>query len=510
MITVHVSRFDPERDTEPHIESYQMPGGTGFMVLDALNYIREHHDPSLRFRHSCHMGKCGTCAVRVDGHPRLACWHLAEDGQLIEPLAGLPVIADLVVERVEADLQAAGLGFDRPEGAHPACSGELERVRVDRRAEVDLARTCINCFACFSVCPYIHADDKIFAGPKQMVEVARWTYDPRVEPGRSLVVALHHGVWDCVACRACTQACPQEIDPMQRILDLREMVLDRPELRGVPARIRDANLDLLRRGRPHAASALAGEERLRAVGVKVLAEGLRSDWLLFAGCTNWADEAEARATCGLAKMLIESGLDLGTLGREEICCGDPARFTGEAGLFEHQRDRLNDLLAQHDVRNIVTGCPHALHLLRTAYDLDGVQVRHYVEVLDELADSGRMVFRRGRNRVVAYHDPCYLGRFSGVFDSPRSLLRRVPGIDLVEMEDNRDTSLCCGGGGGGAFQEIQASPRLAWTRAHQAVRAGADTLAVACPTCKHMLTDAATTLGLDLRVRHVIELLVDG
>lgn len=509
MITIHVSRFDPECDTEAHLESYQVPGGPGFMVLDALNHVREQHDPSLRYRHSCHMGKCGTCAVRVDGQPRLACWHLARDGQLIEPLAGLPVIADLVVERAEKNLQDAGLSFERPvEAAHLPYAADLERVEVEYRSEIDLARTCINCFACFSVCPYIHADDKIFVGPKQMVEVSRWAYDPRLESGHILGVAFHHGVWDCVACHACTRACPQEIDPRQRILDLREMLLDRPELKAVPPQIRDANLALFRRGRPHAASAPAGEDRLRALGVKVLGKGERTDWLFFAGCTNWEDEVEARSTCGFAEMLIQGGLDVGTLGSEEICCGDPARFTGETGLYEHQRDRLRELLTQCDVRNIVTGCPHALYLLRTAYDLDGIQIRHSVEVLDELAASGRIVLERVTDRVVAYHDPCYLGRSSGVFDPPRSLLQRVPGLQLVEMEDARETSLCCGGGGGGVFQEVEATPRLAWTRARQAVAAGAEVLAVACPTCKQMLTDAATSLDLPLRVEYVSDIVL--
>lgn len=507
MTTVRVSRFDPEHDTEPHIERYEVPSGTGFMVLDALNHIREHHDPSLRYRHSCHMGKCGTCAVKVNGEPQLACWHLVKDGQLIEPLAGLPVVADLVVERREADLYDGEFGFSRPPEGHRPCAGELERVELEHRPEIDLSRTCINCFACYSVCPYIHADERVFVGPKQMVEIARWAYDPRLEAGRNLGVAIHQGIWDCVACDACTQACPQEIDPKQRILDLREMILDRPALGGVPPLIRDTNLTLYRSGRPHPSSGSLGVERLREVGVKILTEGEKADWLFFAGCTNWDDEIEAQATCDLATTLVGSGLELGTLGNEEICCGDPARFTGEAGLFEHQRDQLTELLERYEVRKIVTGCPHALHLLKTAYDLDVVEVRHLVEVLEELAAAGRLSFQSRIDQVVAYHDPCYLGRYSGVYDAPRSLLGRIPGLRLVEMEDARSTSLCCGGGGGGAFQEIEATPRLAWTRVRQAVDAGADTLAVACPTCKQMLTDAATTLDLNLRVEHISELL---
>jgi Fe-S oxidoreductase len=339
-----------------------------------------------------------------------------------------------------------------------------------------------------------------------MVEVARWAYDPRLEPGCSLGVAMQNGVWDCVACHACTAACPQQIDPKQRIVDLREMLVDRPALKGVPAPIRDTNLALMRRGRPHASSGSAGEERLRDAGVRVLSDGERAEWLFFAGCTDWNDSVEAEATCTLAGTLRRGGLDLGTLGSQEICCGDPARFSGEMGLFEHQRDLLVELLQRFDVRKIVTGCPHAFHLLKTAYGLEDIEIRHYVEVLEDLATAGKLRFEQRTDQAVAYHDPCYLGRYSGVYDAPRSLLRRVPGLMLVEMEDARETSLCCGGGGGGAFQEIEAKPRLAWTRARQAIAAGAEVLAVACPYCKQMLTDAAKTLDLPLQVKHVSEL----
>ncbi len=113
LIKVTVYRFEAGRDREPRYETWQVPSGKGTMVLDALNYIRENHDPTLRFRHSCHMGKCGSCAVMVNGRPGLACWELAVDGMVIEPLRGLPVIADLVVERTEVDLDKEGLAFQR-------------------------------------------------------------------------------------------------------------------------------------------------------------------------------------------------------------------------------------------------------------------------------------------------------------------------------------------------------------------------------------------------------------
>ena len=177
LINVTVYRYDPEVDEAPHYETYQVPSGPGVMVLDALNYIRESYDSTLRFRHSCHMGKCGSCSVMVNGRPSLACWEMAEEGIVIEPLRGFPVIADLVVERIETNLQVEGLLFARKNP--PVAKGEIEHVPIPHHEQLNETRTCINCFSCVSACPYIYAEEKVFAGPKQMVEMARHAYDPR-------------------------------------------------------------------------------------------------------------------------------------------------------------------------------------------------------------------------------------------------------------------------------------------------------------------------------------------
>ena len=156
-ISFRVYRFEPGVDQAPRYVTYSVPAGEGFMVLDALQYVREHLDPSLRFRHSCHMGKCGSCAVTVNGKPGLACWELAVDGMTVEPLRGFPVVGDLVVERTEEDLQKAGLVFERK--APGPAKGCLEKLPQPYQKQYDEARTCIHCFSCVAACPYIYADE---------------------------------------------------------------------------------------------------------------------------------------------------------------------------------------------------------------------------------------------------------------------------------------------------------------------------------------------------------------
>jgi len=478
--------------------------GPGLMVLDALNFIRENYDPTLRFRHSCHMGKCGSCAVMVNGRPCLACWELAEAGMLIEPLRGFPIVADLVIDRVEDDLQTEGLVFERQSSA--AASWPPEQLSIPYREQLDESRTCINCFSCVSACPYIYTEEKVFIGPKQMVEIARHAYDPRQDEKHPLQIAFHHGVWDCVACMACTSICPQEIDARQRIVDLRAMLMEQPTLQGLPRQIKRLNESLFTLHNPYHYPATDKGNWAEGLGLKDLSQGEKADWLYFAGCAQSYDPRDQAVARGLAELFRRAELDFGILGQEENCCGDPARFTGEAGLFEYIRNQNAEAFDKYGVTEVITTCPHGFNRFLEDWGNANWTVRHYTQVLAELIQQGQLKFNRELKRTVTYHDSCYLGRYNGIYDEPRSVLQAIPGLKLVEMKDNRERSLCCGGGGGGAFQDIKVKPRLAWVRVRQAIEAGAEIIAVACPLCRTTLDDAVKTLEANLEVKHISEL----
>jgi succinate dehydrogenase/fumarate reductase iron-sulfur protein len=504
LIKVTVYRFEAGRDREPRYETWQVPSGEGIMVLDALNYIRENYDPTLRFRHSCHMGKCGSCAVMVNGRPGLACWELAVDGMVIEPLRGLPVIADLVVERTEVDLDREGLAFQRR--GMPVPQGQVERLPLSHRKELDETRTCINCFSCVSACPYVYAEEKEFVGPKRMVEIARHVYDPRQDENRPLVVAVHHGLWDCIACNACTSVCPQQINARQRILDLKSMVMESPGLQGLPRQIRRMNESILTLGNPYHYPKTDKGKWAVGLNLKDLTRGEKAEWLYFAGCAQSFDPRDQEVARGLVKLFQAIGLDFGTLGAGEPCCGDPARYSGEEGLAAHMREQNAELFARYRIARIVTTCPHGHYRFNEDRSAPGQQVKHYTQVLAAAIKDGRLKLRRPSKRTIVYHDSCYLGRYSGIYEEPRTVLAAIPGVKLVEMKDTRENSLCCGGGGGGSFLDVKARPRLSWVRVRQAIEAGADTIAVACPMCRAMLEDAVKNLESDIEVMHISEL----
>jgi Fe-S oxidoreductase len=163
------------------------------------------------------------------------------------------------------------------------------------------------------------------------------------------------------------------------------------------------------------------------------------------------------------------------------------------------------------VQKILTTSPHCLNAFKHNYvELKGsVESEHYTELLDRLVAEGRLKPTREVACTATYHDPCYLGRHNGIYEAPRRLLQRIPGLTLIDMASNRENSLCCGGGGGGAWSEVPPQKRLGVMRVEEALRTGAEVIATACPFCIRMLSEAVRELGVEdqIAVRDLAELL---
>ena len=208
----------------------------------------------------------------------------------------------------------------------------------------------------------------------------------------------------------------------------------------------------------------------------------------------------------VGSLLMEAGSSIGVLGPEEVCDGNDARAMGETWLFEELAKENIRLFNEREVKRVVTLDPHAYNTFKRDYPSLGAtfRVSHYTEKLARLVREG--LLKPGDYKVRAtYHDPCYLGRYNQVYDAPRSVLKAIPGLELVEMERHRENSLCCGGGGGNFFTDIlgvgEDSPGR--VRVREALDTGAEILAVACPLCAKMLTDALKAEEADDRMEVV-------
>ena len=218
------------------------------------------------------------------------------------------------------------------------------------------------------------------------------------------------------------------------------------------------------------------------------------------------------AARSLVDILNASGVSFGILGEEEECCGNEIYMLGETGLFQNLVEKNSQKFKELGVSKVITLCPHGYNTMKNIYPASGgnFEVYHYTQILNDLINKNKIKPSRAKAKVT-YHDPCFLGRYNNIYDEPRQILQSIPGIKLVEMERNRRDAFCCGGGSGNFVTDLLAgsADSPARVRAREAYETGADTLAVACPSCLTMLTDAVKAENLDdkLAVKDISQIL---
>ena len=218
---VTICRFDPERDAAAHDETYAFPYTPGMSVLDVLLWLYENVDGSLSFAYDCRNSHCGLCGMRIDGRPGLACREAAPERFRLDPLANLPVIRDLLVEREDyAQRLAASRLFLERETPRPA-NGEIEAVDMPAFDRFKQASRCVACYCCLSACPVFTAHPQEFLGPAAFTQLARHAFDPRDDASRKLT-AKSGRIDLCLLCGKCSAVCPHYADPCGAIAVLRE------------------------------------------------------------------------------------------------------------------------------------------------------------------------------------------------------------------------------------------------------------------------------------------------
>jgi len=225
--------------------------------------------------------------------------------------------------------------------------------------------------------------------------------------------------------------------------------------------------------------------------IKTYARG--DDFLLYVGCLGSYDENGQKTARNLATLLQMAGLSFGILGKDEECCGNEVYSLGETDLFNILAKKNVDKFKELDIKKVITLCPHGYNIMKNQYQGLGYpfEVYHYTHVLDSLLRDNRIKLK-GTKAKITYHDPCYLGRHNQVYDAPRKALQGIDGMDLIEMDRNRADAFCCGGGSGNFVTDYLAGGKDSPARARlrEARQTGASKLAVACPGCMVMFSDA--------------------
>jgi Fe-S oxidoreductase len=240
----------------------------------------------------------------------------------------------------------------------------------------------------------------------------------------------------------------------------------------------------------------------------------KAETLYFVGCTSAFDNTLWKVAQNTAGILLSAGVDLGMLGKKEICCGSPIARIGDRETFMELAKRNIELLNDIGAKEIVTFCPGCYRAIKYDYkQVPGVpalkaKVYHTAEYIDKLIQEGKLQVSNGLNMRVTWHDPCHLGRHCGIYEAPRRILKAIPGVELTEMERIKDQSWCCGGGGGARTAYIDFAQKTATKRIEEAKKTGAQAIVTQCPFCEQNIGDALSKMDDPLELYDLTDLLV--
>jgi Fe-S oxidoreductase/nitrate reductase gamma subunit len=399
-----------------------------------------------------------------------------------------------------------------PGGMPPASEG-AGRLEEFTWRELYNGLACAECGRCDRACPAF-ANGQVLS-PKDLiheVKVMVLGAASRGDGNGSLIDAVGaEAVWACTTCMACMERCPVFNEHVPLIVQMRRHLIGQGE---VGAGVQDVLMGVTRYGNSFGQSPRNRAKWTRDLGFEVKdARKEPVEYLWFVGDYASFDPRVQEISRAAARVFHRAGLDFGILHDGEQNAGNDVRRLGEEGLFDMLREKNLAALASSQFKAIVTTDPHTYHVLKHEYGLDG-RVKHYTEVFEDLISSGRLPVSANGSAPVTYHDPCYLGRYGGVYEAPRRVLQGL-GLKLVEMPRNRSSAYCCGAGGGRIWMEDAAGggERPAESRVREAAGLqGVGTIVVACPKDLVMFRDALKTTGLEgkLGVRDMAELVEDA
>ncbi|MBY7785336.1 (Fe-S)-binding protein [Vibrio fluvialis] len=368
---------------------------------------------------------------------------------------------------------------------------------------------CVQCGKCEAMCPAFAAGQPL--NPKKLIQdmvvgLAGGSdkhYAGSPYPGKEVGCATggaHNPIvnglvqaetlWSCTTCRACVEECPMMIEHVDAIVDMRRfLTLEKGQ---TPEKGVEVLENLIYTDNPNGYAPQRRSHWAADQDLKLMSDVKRAD-VLFWVSDGAFDMRSQRILKAFVQILKAAGMDVAILGDEELDCGDVARRLGDDATFQRLAKRNIETLQKYDFNCIVTTDPHAFHVLKNEYpdlypaqETPRYQVWHHTTFINQLAEKGLIELRPHQGGKVTYHDPCYLGRYNGEYDAPRSLLSQL-GIELAEMERSGFRSRCCGGGGGAPITDIPGERRIADMRMDDIRETGAELVAVGCQQCTAML-----------------------
>ena len=373
-----------------------------------------------------------------------------------------------------------------------------EVIDILKEQGSEICKLCYQCGTCTGTCPWNMVRSFLIRKVMHQAQLGLPDFE-------------NEDMWLCATCKACVDRCPRGVEIIDVWQAIRRTIVELG-VGGVPDSLRITATNISSIGNPQ------GEDRekrtawAKELEVNTYTKG--TDILYYPCCYNTYDPKLIRANKAMVAILKAAKVDFGILGPEQSCCGESVRKAGYESTFQSLAQSNIEALNKAGVTKIFTTSPHCYHTLKNEYpELGGnFEVIHFSQYLAQLIKEGKLSFTKKLDKKVTYHDSCYLGRHNNIYDEPRDILKSIPGVQLVEMANCRENSLCCGGGGGRIWEETKKGERFSDIRLEQAIASGANILATACPYCTSMLEDSATTMNKTdvIEVKEISELVQEA
>ncbi|MGQ9508966.1 MAG: (Fe-S)-binding protein [Thermodesulfobacteriota bacterium] len=363
---------------------------------------------------------------------------------------------------------------------------------------------CNRCGFCLAVCPIYTIEGKEWATPRGKNALIRAIIEGKIDWTREIEETLFR----CTGCRLCTQTCFPAVETNQGVLAGRECLVEKRLYPKVIDRVVEAienHFNISNETNIH--------RTLWMETMEVLPEHRyqkeKAEVIYFTGCVASFYPMAHKIPQSFVQILNRAGVDFTLLGGEEWCCGFPLIQAGMKDKMKKLKEHNEEMVKKVEAKSIVFTCPSCYHTWKQIYHTDAEPL-HSTQLIDRLIEEGKIVFQNDRKRVVTYHDPCDLGRNSRVFDSPRNILKRIPGVKLVELENSRQLSMCCGGGGDLEMIDPELSAAIAKRKIEEIQRTGAEEVITACQQCVRTISGYARKNKIKLKVRDITEIVLEA
>ncbi|PKM90178.1 MAG: hypothetical protein CVU87_03005 [Firmicutes bacterium HGW-Firmicutes-12] len=374
----------------------------------------------------------------------------------------------------------------------------------------EMISKCSKCGNCQYYCPTFKVSRIEPFVARGRIELVSAALDGRIEEFSDLFMKRMN---QCLLCGNCSQFCPPGVEAEKIITAMREECVAQKGVTGVLKNVKDSVA---------AVGNITGDAPAnRMLWLENMAEPLKglkvnepAEYAYLAGCVPTLYPSSYSIPQAFVTILSNAGVSFTLLGAEEICCGYPLLMGGMREEAKIAALKNINKLKELGIKKVVTTCPSCYHMWKDYYPElvetdEPIEVVHASVLLQELTNKNELQFNE-KKLVVTYHDPCDLGRKSGIFDAPREILTSIPGVELREMKFNRLSAMCCGGGGNLEMNDAELSSQVAQERIKQAINTGATILVTSCQQCKRTLQNAARQMRARIKIMELNEMVKEN